>query len=122
MTGPYRINVFLTDRPVDRPVEPDFVLTWEENRDELREGENVAWRFYNSGGGATLVGTVRSATFAVGKMLEPGEAAYVQVIGREVALGVDRLGEDATVRRDAAGNLYSTLGSRWSRERRFIGA
>lgn len=119
MTGPYAAHVFLTGRPHSQAA-PDFTLTWEDSREELAEGDRIARRYYRTGGGATMLGTVRAAAFAVGGMLAPGEEAVIRLWGREGGEPAERPG--AYVRRDAAGRLFTDLGSRWGRERHFIGA
>lgn len=123
MTGPYTAEISLNiDPALSGGSPPDLSLTWENNRDELAAGETTAWRFYRSGGGATLLGTLRAAVFYIAALLEPGESATVDLIGREVARGDDRAyAGGAYVRRDSDGRILSTLGSRWSQERHFRG-
>ena len=119
MTGPYTAHIYLNTDPYRASGEADFTLTWEENLSELKAGDAIAMRFYRSGGGGTLLGTLRAAVFAVAQLLEPGEQAYVRLVGRHG--GVPQTADGAEVRRDAAGRLITTLGSRWSRERVFAG-
>jgi hypothetical protein len=124
MTGPYRALVFLDADPtrVRSDATPDFVLTWDENRDDLSAGDSISYRYYNTGHGATLLGTLRAATFFVGAALGPGESAFIRLLGREVGRGDENAeAEAATIRRDEAGRVFTTLGSRWSRERHFVG-
>jgi hypothetical protein len=125
MTGPYTAHIYLNIRPADATGEPDFSLTWEEDRADLAGGDEIASRYYRSGGGATMLGTIRAATFAIGATLLPGESAYIRLRGR-IATGPyasedAATGEDTIIRRDEAGRLLTTLGSRWGRERHFIG-
>jgi len=116
VTGPYTAEVKLENGET-------LSLTWEDDRELLEEGENIAFKFYRSGGGATLTGTLRAAVFAVGKLLEAGEEASIDIIGRQPSTGDERLRRGgANVRRNEHGVLVTTLGSRWSRERAFIGA
>lgn len=123
MTGPYTAQIFLspTGAPPATGVAPDMTLDWA--GDELEAGNTAAWRYYRSGLGATLDGTLRAATLYVAQLLGPREGAYVQVLGREVGRSGNTpvFARDASARRDAAGRAFTTLGSRWSRERHFIG-
>jgi hypothetical protein len=106
MTGPYTAQIFLKDVRELRSTD---------------EGNRTAFRFYRSGGGATLDGTLRSAVFAIAALLDHGEVAYVRIIGREPSTGRTDTGRDAGVRRDESGRLITDLGSRYARERVFQG-
>jgi hypothetical protein len=114
MKSPYTAQVFIDVDPWRTSrVEPDFTLTWEENRDDLNAGMDIAMKFYRSGNGAGVLGTLRSAAFFVGATLGPGEFAYVRVLDREGK----HTGYDTSVERDETGRVLSTLGSRWANNR-----
>lgn len=137
MTGPYTAQIFLnvayTNNEAPSP-NADLTLKWgeyeggewidAEGRDLLVEGDSISYRYYRSGQGATLLGTLRAATFAAASLIEPGEQAVVAIFGREVARSGDapvRV-QGSHVRRDASGRLFTTLGSdRTGNERWFKG-
>lgn len=138
MTGPYVAQIFLNKAYVDVGDSPsetaDLTLKWggylpgneqvePENVDLLKEGERISYRYYRSGQGATLIGTLRAAVFAAASLLEPGEQAIVALYGRNVEFRGQAMvrADGAHVRRDASGRVFTTLGSRWSREREFLG-
>jgi hypothetical protein len=133
MTGPYTAAVYLD--PAARR-EPDLVLDFAEmyytdgkgevidsspgfSHKVLSEPAKLASRFYRDGAGATLRGTTNLAVFYVGALLAPGEEASIEIVGRHG--GEPATGASETVRRDEAGRLFSTLGSRFN-ERHFVGA
>lgn len=137
MHGPYRARVRVGS---GSPFELDA--------DEVRAGERIADRFYRPEGRGTLVGFTRAATFTAGILLDPGERAEVEIIGRSgpetgsIPCGASARGgshegcywcegtgriraRDETarvesVRRLDDGSLSTTLGSRF-RERVFRG-
>jgi hypothetical protein len=123
MTGPYIAKVFLNTHPArTHGITPDLTLTWEDDRGILERGTVISYKFYRSGGGATLEGTLRAAAFAMGDMLEAGESAYIRLHGRNVTMkDDDAFAGDVKVRRAVNGLFLSTLGSKLGRERAFRG-
>lgn len=120
MTGPYAAEVHLTGDRRAWNGAPDLVLDWD--GDELPAGDSLGHRFYRSGGGATALGTTRAATFFVGSLLAPGEEAFIRIVGREPSTGRECAEwTNVGVRRDESGRVLSTLGSKWARERHFVG-
>lgn len=71
MHGPYHARVVLSDDVL--------VLT----ADDVREGSRIAEGFYQDASPGLLVGFTRAATFTVGLLLDRGERADVDIIGRE---------------------------------------
>lgn len=128
MTGPYTARLYLApDRGYTRdPEAADMVLRWErgEGYEELMEGSSIAGRYWQRGGGATVDGTLQSATLFAAALLAPGEEVAVEIFGREVQQSGDKqvVCRTAYARRDEHGRAYTTLGnSRWGNERHFRG-
>lgn len=140
MIGPYTAEVLLGPRGY-LTREPDLVLSFEEmyyadgtGKDAvdrsagfisrpISSAAKKAGRFYRDGASGTKDGTTKLAAFYVGELLEPGEEATVSIYGREAGRGDDHaLADSVGVRRDESGRLFLTLGSRWARERHFVGA
>jgi hypothetical protein len=118
MTGPYTAAVYLD--PAARR-EPDLVLDFAEMYYTDGKGEVIDSSPAASPPAAapTLRGTTNLAVFYVGALLAPGEEASIEIVGRHG--GEPATGASETVRRDEAGRLFSTLGSRFN-ERHFVGA
>jgi len=137
MHGPYRAQVQIDGEALSLAA------------DDVVEGEHVADRFYQAAGRGTLDGFTRAAVFTTGLLLDPGQEARVEIVGRDGpesgsirceassyrgdhagcsmcdGSGRRRVREivrySHRVRRDDRGRLVSTLGSRFN-ERVFNGA
>jgi hypothetical protein len=136
MHGPYHALVTIDGETVTlRPI-------------DVREGEAIADRFYQGAGVAVLDGFTRAAVFTTALLLDPGQQADVEIVGRvgtegstrpcqASAVGGDHrycsrcdgtgreIARDSVakyerVRRDDRGRLVSSLGSRFT-ERIFKG-
>ena len=117
MIGPYEIEV----RIGTHHKEADLVLTFADmfgTYQQPSEAQLAAYRYRRSPDG-TLRGTETVGQFYTALLLEPGEEAWLTLVG------TDR-GERATrsagyVRRGEDGKAYLTLGSKWGHERHYVG-
>jgi hypothetical protein len=117
--APYTAEVYLGDinEYHRRPGNPDVTLTWEANLEDMKAGMAVGYRFWQTGHGGGVDGTLRAATLFIGKLLQPKESAIIVVKDREGKT----TGRSALAKRAAFGAFYSDLGSRWGRIREFRG-
>jgi hypothetical protein len=71
MHGPYRARVLIGSEALDL------------SGDDVREGVEIASGFYQDPGPGTLDGFTRAATFTAGLLLDRGDRAEVEIIGRD---------------------------------------
>lgn len=87
--------------------------------EDVRGGELLSYRYYNSGIGVGLrSGFTRAAVLALVDLVDPGERADVEIVGRVGTEGRDA--KDVVVgyemvRRDERGRAFLSLGSSYER-------